>query len=131
MTKLQKIIFHISRWVSSLILLATLYFKLSGAEESVFIFSTLGMEPWGRYLSAGVELFAAVFLILPSFVWLGALISLNVIAGAVISHLIFLGVEVMGDRGLLFFLACVVLFSSVYLTYMERNKIPFVKQYLG
>ena len=34
--------------VVSVILLQTLFFKFTGAAESVYIFSTLGAEPWGR-----------------------------------------------------------------------------------
>ncbi|WP_411824575.1 DoxX family protein [Leptospira sp. 'Mane'] len=129
MTTSQKIIFHSARFIAAIILGQTLYFKFTGAEESVYIFTTLGMEPWGRYASAVVELIAALLLLVPSLVWLGALISLNVISGAILSHLIFLGVEVMGDYGVLFGLACVVLIASVYLVYVERKSIPILKHY--
>jgi hypothetical protein len=36
------------RGIAALILLQTLFFKFTGAPESVYIFSTLGAEPWGR-----------------------------------------------------------------------------------
>ena len=39
---------RISAIVAAAILLQTLYFKFSGAPESVYIFSQLGIEPYGR-----------------------------------------------------------------------------------
>ena len=34
--------------ITAAILAQTLFFKFTGAEESKYIFSTLGIEPWGR-----------------------------------------------------------------------------------
>ena len=45
--------------VVAVILLQTLFFKFTGAAESVYIFSTLGAEPWGRLGSGVVELIAS------------------------------------------------------------------------
>ena len=38
--------------VVAAILAQTLYFKFTAAEESVYIFTTLGIEPWGRIVQA-------------------------------------------------------------------------------
>ena len=46
------------RIVATLIMLQTLFFKFSAAPESVYIFSKLGLEPWGRIGSGIVELIA-------------------------------------------------------------------------
>jgi putative oxidoreductase len=93
------------RLVVAAILLQTLYFKFSGAPESVYIFQTLGAEPWGRIGSGVAELVAAVLLLLPRTAGLGAVLSLGIISGALLSHLAILGIEVQGDGGLLFALA--------------------------
>lgn len=122
-------IYHIARYVVAVILLQTLFFKFSGAEESIFIFSTLGVEPWGRYGSGILELIASVLLILPKFTWIGALISINVMMGAILSHIFFLGLDVKGDGGLLFGLALLVLICSVYIAYLDRKKILYINQY--
>jgi hypothetical protein len=58
--------------VVALILAQTLFFKFSGAEESKYIFSRLGMEPWGRIGSGVAELIAVVLLLYPKTVPIGA-----------------------------------------------------------
>ena len=105
----MKFLSWILRITAAVILVQTLFFKFTGAEESVYIFSTVGAEPWGRYGSGVIELVAAVLLLVPSTVVYGALLSVGVAAGAVLSHLTLLGIEVKGDGGLLFGLAVTIL----------------------
>ncbi|PJZ45610.1 DoxX family protein [Leptospira brenneri] len=127
--KIGTILFHVSRVIAILILGQTLYFKFSGSEESKFIFSVMGMEPWGRYGLAVLESFCILFLLLPRLVWLGALVGFNLMLGAVLSHFVFLGIVVKDDGGLLFLLALVVFALSTYLLYVERKKIPLLSKY--
>jgi hypothetical protein len=108
------------------ILFQTLFFKFSAAPESVYIFSTLGMEPWGRIGSGFAELAAVILLLVPRTVVLGALLSLGVISGALVSHLTRLGIVVMGDGGLLFILALGVFLCSVVILVLRRAEIPVV-----
>lgn len=120
---------HIVSWVLRLavagILLQTLFFKFTGAEESIYIFETLGLEPWGRIGSGVAELIAAVLLLVPrTKVW-GALLALGVISGAIFSHLTKLGIEVRGDGGLLFGLAVTVFVASLALLALHRDELPF------
>ena len=112
------------------ILLQTLFFKFTGAAESVYIFSTLGAEPWGRIGSGVVELIAALLLLYPATITLGALLSLGVISGAIVSHLTVLGIEVQGDGGLLFLLALAVFVSSAAILVLRRGDIPFLGVWL-
>jgi uncharacterized membrane protein YphA (DoxX/SURF4 family) len=114
------------RIVAAIILLQTLFFKFTGAPESVYIFTKVGAEPWGRIGSGVVELFAAVLLLTPRFVWAGALLAIGVMVGAVLSHLTVLGIEVQGDKGLLFALALIVLATSAIALFLHRNQIPVV-----
>src|SRR5512135_784707 len=93
------------RIVAAVILLQTLFFKFTAAPESVYIFTKVGAEPWGRIGSGVVELIAAALLLTPRWPWAGAALALGVMAGAIVSHLTILGIEVMGDKGLLFALA--------------------------
>jgi hypothetical protein len=111
------------------ILLQTLFFKFTGAEESVFIFSTLGAEPWGRIGSGVLELVAAVLLLVPGTVWLGALLAMGLMAGAAMSHLVFLGIAVRGDGGLLFGLAIVTFICSAIVLFLRRGQIPVLGRY--
>jgi uncharacterized membrane protein YphA (DoxX/SURF4 family) len=119
------------RIIAAVILLQTLFFKFTGAPESVYIFTRVGAEPWGRIASGVVELIAAVLLLTPRFTWAGALLALGVMAGAILSHLTLLGIEVQNDRGLLFVLALVVFAASVSLLYLERAKIPLIGERLA
>lgn len=112
--------------IVAVILLQTLFFKFTGAEESVYIFSTLGLEPWGRYASGIAELIAAVLLLVPGYAPYGALLSLGVIAGAIVSHLTKLGIEVKGDGGLLFGLAVTVFVCSVAVLVIRRGELPIL-----
>lgn len=109
--------------IAAIILLQTLFFKFSGAPESVYIFSTLGMEPVGRIGSGVTELVAAILLLWPGRSWLGALLALGVMAGAIVSHLTILGIEVQGDGGLLFGLAFSVAALSVWILFREREHV--------
>ncbi len=116
-----------SLWVSialqlavAVILLQTLFFKFTGAEESVYIFTQLGMEPWGRIATGVAELIAAVLLIVPATAVVGAVITMGLMAGAIFSHLTQLGIEVMGDGGQLFGLAVIALLASAVVAFLRR-----------
>ena len=108
----------------------TLFFKFTGAPESVFIFTTLGVEPWGRYAAGSAELVAVVLLMIPRTSALGAALALAVIGGAVLSHLTKLGIEVQGDRGLLFGLAVTVLVASSVILWIRRGQLPIIGRWL-
>lgn len=116
------------RLILAVILLQTLFFKFSGAKESVYIFSTLGMEPWGRIGSGIVELIASILLLIPATVTVGALLALGVISGAILSHLTKLGIALpaVGDHGELFALAVVVLVGSLLVLLMHRRELPWI-----
>lgn len=112
--------------VAAVILAQTLFFKFSGAEESKYIFSTLGVEPWGRLVAGGVELIAVVLLLIPRTVTLGALLALGLMTGALGSHLTKLGVVVKNDGGLLFVLAATVFACSAAVLVLRRRQIPVI-----
>ena len=112
--------------IAAAILFQTLYFKFTGAPESVYIFSTLGMEPWGRIGSGVVELIACVLLLVPRTVPVGAILALGVISGAIVSHLTKLGIVVEGDGGLLFVLAVTVFVASGIILLIRREQIPVI-----
>ena len=113
------------RLTSAAILLQTLFFKFTGAPESVYIFTAVGAEPYGRIGSGVVELIAAILLLVPATVF-GAAIALGVMTGAIVSHLTILGIQVMGDGGLLFGLAVYILVASLAILALHRREIPFI-----
>lgn len=114
------------RGVTAAILLQTLFFKFSGAKESVYIFSALGLEPWGRIGTGIVELIASVLLLVPPTVVWGAGLSLGVISGAIVSHLTRLGIALpaVDDHGELFTLAMIVFVCSAAVLMMHRDQWP-------
>ncbi len=130
LTKKQKIVSWLVRLPAAIILLQTLFFKFTGAPESVYIFTKVGMEPWGRYGSGVAELIAAILLLSSCHCWLGAMIALGVMAGAIMSHLTVLGIVVQDDGGLLFALAITVAVCSVITLIIHRRQIPFLGQWL-
>jgi hypothetical protein len=119
--KTQLIISWVAQLAAAVILLQTLFFKFTGAPESVYIFSTLGAEPWGRLGSGVVELVAAGLLLWPRFAALGALLGLGVMAGAIGAHLTKLGIEVQGDGGTLFGLAVATAVCCAGVAYLRRD----------
>ncbi|WDZ99464.1 DoxX family protein [Mucilaginibacter sp. SJ] len=118
------------RLVAAIIMLQTLFFKFTAAPESVYIFTKLGMEPWGRIGIGSMELAAATLIIIPRTTGIGALIAVGLMAGAIFFHLTKLGIVVQGDGGQLFILATIVFTTSAILLYIFRkevlNLIPFL-----
>ena len=126
LTKNQKIASWLVRLTAAVILLQTLFFKFTGAPESVYIFTKVGLEPWGRYGSGVVELIAAILLLSSCHCWLGALLALGMMGGAIMSHLTRLGIVVQNDGGLLFALAITVAVCSVITLALHRRQIPII-----
>lgn len=120
----------IASWIVQIIvagiLFQTLFFKFTAAEESVYIFTKLGLEPWGRIGSGFAELIAGVLLLIPRTVTLGAVLSLGIISGAILSHLTKLGIVVKDDGGLLFILAMIVFVGALTILILRRTQIPII-----
>ena len=128
----MNILSWIFRIVIAIILVQTLFFKFTGAEESKYIFTTLmgESEAVGRIGSGIVELIAVVLLFIPQTTWLGAVLALGTMSGAIFSHLTKLGISVKDDGGLLFGLAITVFVLSLAVLIFNRKEIPFVGQML-
>ncbi len=115
-----------ARTAVAVILIQTLFFKFTGARESVYIFTTVGQEPWGRYGSGVVELIASVLLFVPGAIGVGALLALGTMSGAIFFHLTKLGIVVHDDGGLLFAPAVVVFVCSAFLLWLHRRTLPLI-----
>jgi putative oxidoreductase len=121
--KITTLLYWIVRGAAALILLQTLYFKFSASEESVYIFTAVGLEPWGRIGIGVLELIAAVLLMINATAWIGALLSSGLMVGAIFMHLTMLGIEVKGDGGYLFILAVVVLLCSLVVLWLNKERV--------
>ncbi|MBL7851442.1 MAG: DoxX family protein [Cyclobacteriaceae bacterium] len=127
-----KFIYHAARVIAAIILLQTLYFKFTAAPESVYIFTTVGMEPWGRIGVGVVEAVASALLLATPLAWVGAGLALGLMAGAMGMHFTWLGIEVQGDGGYLFFLALAVALCSSFVLWSDQDKVlQVMEKYLG
>jgi uncharacterized membrane protein YphA (DoxX/SURF4 family) len=111
------------RILAAVILLQTLYFKFTAHPQSVKLFTTLGMEPWGRIGTGIFELIASILILIPRTTLLGALMGLGLMAGAIFSHLTKLGIIFDGDAGL-FTYAAITLVCCLLLIIIYRKNIP-------
>jgi len=108
-----------ARIAAAVILIQTLYFKFSGSDESVYIFTTVGMEPWGRWAIGSLELITGLMLLFNATASIGALLAAGLMLGALGMHATLLGIEVRGDGGYLFFLAIIVMVSSIAVLFIR------------
>jgi uncharacterized membrane protein YphA (DoxX/SURF4 family) len=120
----NSILIWIIKLTAVIILVQTLFFKFTGAEESVYIFQTLGIEPLGRIGSGVVELVASILILIPRTTLLGALLAFGTMLGAIFSHIFVLGIVVKDDGGTLFTLAIITTICCLILVYNQKNKIP-------
>ena len=88
------------------------------------------MEPWGRIGSGVLELIAALLLIVPATASIGAIVTMGVMAGAILSHVVVLGIDVKGDGGLLFGLALAAFIGSAIVLTLRRAQIPVIGRFL-
>lgn len=120
----QKVIgLWILRLVAAVIMLQTLFFKFTGAPESIYIFSRLGMEPWGRFGTGALELIASILILMPRTSGIGGLLGLGLMGGALFFHLSSLGIVVQNDHGMLFGMALLVFISCLVLVFVNRSQI--------
>ncbi len=100
-----------------------LYFKFTGAAESVYIFNQLGIEPYGRIGTGVLELTISVLLLVKRTSLIGAILGIGVVSGAILSHLFVLGIVVQDDGGLLFTLAILVFVLLLLTIILQKEKV--------
>ena len=127
----SKTIILILRIAVAIILIQTLRFKFTAHPDSVYIFETVGLEPFGRIGIGILELIAGILLLIPKTVWAGAALTLGLIGGAIMMHLTQLGIEVRGDGGVLFYTAIITFILSGIILYYNRESIPIVGKKLS
>ena len=124
------IISWIVRLIAAVIFFQTLYFKFTAHPDSVYIFSELGIEPYGRIGIGILELICGTLLLIPRTAGIGAFLGVGVISGAILAHLTRLGIEVKGDGGTLFYLAVVVFVCCSITVFIHRKDIPILRKYV-
>jgi uncharacterized membrane protein YphA (DoxX/SURF4 family) len=131
MFNFSSVVIWILRLLAAIILLQTLYFKFSAAPESVYIFSKLGMEPWGRIGTGILELIAGILLLIPATTAFGAALAIALMSGAIFFHFTKLGISVQNDGGQLFIYALLVFVSSSVLLVIFRKELLSIKTLLN
>ena len=124
---MKKHIPFVLRLIVAVILIQTLRFKFTAHEDSVYIFTQVGLEPFGRIGIGILELIAGILLLIPKTIWAGAILTIGIIGGAIMMHLTKLGIEINNDGGVLFITAIVTFTLSAMILYLYRKDIPFLK----
>lgn len=119
---MKKIFSWLLRIAAAVILLQTLYFKFSAQPESVVLFTKLGIEPWGRIGTGVAELITAILLLIPSTIFIGALLGIGLMTGAIVAHLTIIGIESNGDGGQLFMLAVMVMVCCIIILLLHKQQ---------
>ena len=123
MTNQQTYMAWAAQILAAIILGQTLFFKFTGAAESVELFTKLGAEPYGRYFTGVMELITVILLLSPRKAWMGALLGIGLMLGAIGSHLLVLGIMSMGDGGYLFYLAIITLICCLTVAFFRKSDI--------
>ncbi len=124
------LVYWAARILAAIIMFQTLYFKFTGADESIYIFTTVGMEPWGRIGIGVLELIASILILINATAWLGAGLALGLMLGAIGMHLTLLGIEVGEDGGYLFTLCVIVSVCSAFILFKNKDKVFGMFSYL-
>jgi len=110
----------------AIILIQTLRFKFTAHEDSVYIFTKVGLEPYGRIGIGVLELISSILLIIPKTIWIGALLTFGIIGGALMMHVTKLGIEINNDGGNLFYIAIVTFILSGIILFDQRKRLPII-----
>ncbi len=128
---MKKIFSWLLRIAAAVILLQTLYFKFAAQPESVVLFTKLGIEPWGRIGTGVAELITAILLLIPSTIFIGALLGIGLMTGAIVAHLTIIGIESNGDGGQLFMLAVMVMVCCIIILLLHKQQaVGIINKYI-
>lgn len=114
----KKTLSWILQIIAAAIMLWTLRYKFTAHPVSVWIFTSLGMEPWGRIGTGIAELIAGICLLVPGLTIYGAILGVGLMTGAVISHILVLGV-----KGKLFIQAVITLLSCLGIVWIRKDEL--------
>ncbi len=128
MKKINKYVPIGLRIIIALILIQTLRFKFTAHPDSVYIFTKVGLEPYGRIGIGIFELIASILILIPKTIYIGSLMTIGIIGGAIVMHLTKLGIVINGDNGLLFYTAVLLFILSSITLWIHRKELPFYKK---
>jgi len=106
--------------------------KLTGDEGAIALFTELGAEPIGRYVVGALEAIAMILLIVPKTTATGAVLTAGLMFGAIMGHIIKLGISISADvhPGLegpsMFIMASVAFIASLIIIILRRAQLPII-----
>ncbi len=114
--------------IAAVIMLQTLFFKFSGAQQSIELFTILAGENEAllRIGTGILELIAAILLFTPKKTGLGALLTVGLMGGAMLSHITILGIVHNNDGGMLFAGSAITFLAGATLVFLHKEEIPFI-----
>ena len=109
-------------------MLQTLFYKFSGAQESIELFTKIAgeNEVFMRIGTGILELIAAILLFISKKTWLGAFLTTGLMGGAMMSHFTIIGIEHNNDGGVLFTGSAITFLAGVILLLQNKKDIPFI-----
>ncbi|WP_062053096.1 DoxX family membrane protein [Aquimarina longa] len=122
---MKKIIPLLLRIIIAIILIQTLRYKFIAHPDSVYIFTKVGIEPYGRIVTGIIELIAGILILIPKTAWIGAMLTLSIIGGAIMMHLTKIGIEINNDGGILFITAVTTFILSAIILWIRRREVKF------
>ena len=123
---MNKKLLLVLRIIVALILIQTLRFKFTAHPDSVYIFTKVGLEPFGRIGIGVLELISAILILMPRTIWAGAVLTIGILGGAIMMHLTQLGIEINNDGGTLFYIALGTFIVSAIILFDQRKSIPII-----
>ena len=120
----------ILRLVPAFILMQSLFFKFSASPVSVKLFTTIGLEPFGRIGIGVAEIIVAILILVPKTTVYGAIGAVGLMIGAIYYHIATpLGIAISledgsTDGGQLFIMAWVVLILSAINAFIHHKNLP-------
>ena len=116
----RKVVASVGMWTVQILVAAMFLMagsmKLSGAPMLVAEFEKLGMGQWFRVLTGSIEVVAAIALLLPGLVDIGALLLTGVMLGALVAHTLVLGIAGAGP-------ALFLLLTSLLILWTRRTQL--------
>ena len=98
------------------------YVKLSGRQSAVDLFTTLGMESWGRIAMGLVEFIVVLLVLFPRTTAFGSILGMGSMGVVIFYHLSKLGIAMNGDS-FLFIIACAIFAASLVLLILNRKQL--------
>ncbi|MCY4523506.1 MAG: DoxX family protein [Halobacteriovoraceae bacterium] len=126
MNKKQELTAWIFQIIAAVILVPVGMMKFANGETDIYIFTQLGMEPFGRYLIGVLEILSGILLLSRNLSACGGVLGIGVMCGAILAHVSALGFEVMEDGGMHIWILLIVSLSCLVVVFLRKKQLPLI-----